>query len=163
MSRSVYRYNVSLCYLYVSLTVSVVSVKRQEVTETAKSVTETSRTYRNFTMAVLYVQLPIAGLDKRYTYGSGRDMRSSNLPTTGFVAVVFIMLPITLTETQVNRADMQNITVVKNRSFMRNKGHVYGQQKYPVRNVSRNIGYIKYNQTSVIRTPIFRNHRIFRI
>ena len=55
MSRSVYRYNVSLCYLYVSLTVSVVSVKRQEVTETAKSVTETSRTYRNFTMAVLYI------------------------------------------------------------------------------------------------------------
>ena len=55
MSRSVYRYNVSLCYLYVSLTVSVVSAKRQEVTETAKSVTETSRTYRNFTMAVLYV------------------------------------------------------------------------------------------------------------
>ena len=54
MSRSVYRYNVSLCYLCVSLTVSVVSVKRQEVTETAKSVTETSRTYRNFTMAVLY-------------------------------------------------------------------------------------------------------------
>ena len=53
MSRSVYRYNVSLCYLYVSLTVSVVSVKRQEVTETAKSVTETSRTKRNFTMAVL--------------------------------------------------------------------------------------------------------------
>ena len=53
MSRSVYRYNVSLCYLCVSLTVSVVSVKRQEVTETAKSVTETSRTYRNFTMAVL--------------------------------------------------------------------------------------------------------------
>ena len=55
MSRSVYRYNVSLCYLYVSLTVSVVSVKRQEVTETAKSVTETSRTYRNFTKAVLYI------------------------------------------------------------------------------------------------------------
>ena len=54
MSRSVYRYNVSLCYLCVSLTVSVVSVKRQEVTETAKSVTETSRTNRNFTMAVLY-------------------------------------------------------------------------------------------------------------
>ena len=54
MSRSVYRYNVSLCYLCVSLTVSVVSVKRQEVTETAKSVTETSRSYRNFTMAVLY-------------------------------------------------------------------------------------------------------------
>ena len=54
MSRSVYRYNVSLCYLCVSLTVSVVSVKRQEVTETAKSVTETSRTYRNFTLAVLY-------------------------------------------------------------------------------------------------------------
>ena len=54
MSRSVYRYNASLCYLCVSLTVSVVSVKRQEVTETAKSVTETSRTYRNFTMAVLY-------------------------------------------------------------------------------------------------------------
>ena len=58
MSRSVYRYNVSLCYLYVSLTVSVVSVKRQEVTETAKSVTETSRTYRNFTMAVLYSLSP---------------------------------------------------------------------------------------------------------
>lgn len=56
MSRSVYRYNVSLCYLCVSLTVSVVSVKRQEVTETAKSVTETSRTYRNFTMAVLYIE-----------------------------------------------------------------------------------------------------------
>ena len=56
MSRSVYRYNVSLCYLCVSLTVSVVSVKRQDVTETAKSVTETSRTYRNFTMAVLYLR-----------------------------------------------------------------------------------------------------------
>ena len=56
MSRSVYRYNVSLCYLCVSLTVSVVSVKRQEVTETAKSVTRTSRTYRNFTMAVLYIE-----------------------------------------------------------------------------------------------------------
>ena len=54
MSRSVYRYYVSLCYLCISLTVSVVSVKRQEVTETVKSVTETSRTYRNFTMAVLY-------------------------------------------------------------------------------------------------------------
>ena len=59
MSRSVYRYNVSLCYLCVSLTVSVVSVKRQDVTETAKSVTETSRTYRNFTMAVLYVKTRI--------------------------------------------------------------------------------------------------------
>ena len=57
MSRSVYRYNVSLCNLWVSLTVSVVSVKRQEVTETAKSVTETSRTYRNFTMAVLYLYI----------------------------------------------------------------------------------------------------------
>ena len=55
MSRSVYRYNVSLCYLCVSLTVSAVSVKRQEVTETAKSVIETSRTNRNFTMAVLYM------------------------------------------------------------------------------------------------------------
>ena len=66
MSRSVYRYNVSLCYLYVSLTVSVVSVKRQEVTETAKSVTETSRTYRNFTMAVLY--LPIAEIHGLQSY-----------------------------------------------------------------------------------------------
>ena len=62
MSRSVYRYNVSLCYLCVSLTVSVVSVKRQEVTETAKSVTETSRTYRNFTMAVLYIRIILDGV-----------------------------------------------------------------------------------------------------
>ena len=28
-----------------------------------------------------------------------------------------------LPETQVNRANIQNILVVKNRSFMRNKGH----------------------------------------
>ena len=63
MSRSVYRYNVSLCYLYVSLTVSAVLVNRQEVTETAKSVTEMSRTYRNFTMAVLYLSSQTILLD----------------------------------------------------------------------------------------------------
>ena len=52
-----------------------------------------------------------------------------------------------LPETQVNRANIQNIPVVKNRSFMRNNvflcPNIYGQQKYPVRNVSGNIGYIK--------------------
>ena len=56
-----------------------------------------------------------------------------------------------LLETQVNRAYSQNISVVKNGSFMRNKGYVflcvcpniYGQQKYPVRNMYGNIGYIK--------------------
>ena len=73
MSRSVYRYNVSLCYLCVSLTVSVVSVKRQEVTETAKSVTETSRTNRNFTMAVLYVM--ITYVSKENNLGPGDKIR----------------------------------------------------------------------------------------
>ena len=88
------------------------------------------------------MQLPIAGLDKRYTCGSGRDMRRSDLPTTGFIAVVFIMLPnnrfyriITfylkhLPETQVNRVNIPNIPVVKNRGFMRNKGHVFGVRTF---------------------------------
>ena len=58
-------------------------------------------------------------------------------------------LSVSLPETQVNRANCQNNSVVKNESFMRNKGpvflcpNIYGQQKYPVRNVSGNIGYIK--------------------
>ena len=58
-------------------------------------------------------------------------------------------LSVSLLETQVNRANCQNNSVVKNESFMRNKGpvflcpNIYGQQKYPVRNVSGNIGYIK--------------------
>ena len=52
-------------------------------------------------------------------------------------------------ETQVNRTNIQSIQVVKNRSFMRNEGHVFGvrtftdRKKCPVRNVSGNIGYIK--------------------
>ena len=33
-------------------------------------------------------------------------------------------------ETQVNRANIQNIQVVKNRSFMRNKGHVFGVRTF---------------------------------
>ena len=89
-------------------------------------------------------------------------MRSSNLPTTGFLTMLCKRLPIfywthtghnglsvSLLETQVNRANCQNISVVKNESFVRNKGpvflcpNIYGQQKYPVRNVSGNIGYIK--------------------
>ena len=92
-------------------------------------------------------------------------MRSSNLPMTGFLTMLFKRLPynifywthtghnglsVSLPETQVNRANCQNISVVKNESFMRNKGpvfflclNIYGQQKYPVRNVSGNIGYIK--------------------
>ena len=94
-------------------------------------------------------------------------MRSSNLPTTGFLAMLFKRLPynrfywthtghnglsVSLPETQVNRANCQNISVVINESFMRKKGpvfflcvcpNIYGQQKYPVRNVSGNIGYIK--------------------
>ena len=86
-------------------------------------------------------------------------MRSSNLPTTGFLTMLFKRLPynifywthtgqnglsVSLPETQVNRAKCQNISVVKNESFMRNKGpvflcpNIYGQQKYPVRNVSGN-------------------------
>ena len=72
MSRSVYRYNVSLCYLYVLLTVSVVSVKRQEVTEIAKSVTETSRTYRNFTMAVLYMSIYFVTVRGKLLHGTLR-------------------------------------------------------------------------------------------
>ena len=32
--------------------------------------------------------------------------------------------------TQVNRANIQNIQVVKNRSFMRNKGHVFGVRTF---------------------------------
>ena len=106
-----------------------------------------------------------ASLDKQYTCGSGRDMRSSNLPTTGFLTMLFKRLPYnifywthtghnglsdSLPETQVNRANCQNISVVKNGNFMRNKGpvfflcpNIYGQQKYPVMNVSGNIGYIK--------------------
>ena len=58
-------------------------------------------------------------------------------------------LSVSLPETQVNRANCQNISVVKNESFMRNKvpvflcPNIYGQQKYPVRNMSGNIGYIK--------------------
>ena len=91
-------------------------------------------------------------------------MRSLNLPMTDFLAMLFKMLPynrfywtdtgynglsVSLPETQVNRANCQNNLVVKNESFMRNKGpvflcpNIYGQQKYPVRNVSGNIGYIK--------------------
>ena len=35
-----------------------------------------------------------------------------------------------LPETQVNRANIQNIQVVKNRSFMRNKGHVFGVRTF---------------------------------
>ena len=90
-------------------------------------------------------------------------MRSSNLPTTDFLVMLFKRLPysrfywthtghnglsVSLPETQ-DRANCQNISVVKNESFMRNKGpdflcpNIYGQQKYPVRNVSGNIGYIK--------------------
>ena len=67
-------------------------------------------------------------------------MRSSNLPTTGFLAMLFKRLPynrfywthtghnglsVSLPETQVNRANCQNISVVKNESFMRNKGPVF--------------------------------------
>ena len=93
-------------------------------------------------------------------------MRSSNLPTTGFLAMLFKRLPynrfywthtghnglsVSLPETLVYRANCQNISVVKNESFMSNKGpvvvvlspNIYGQQNYPVRNVSGNIGYIK--------------------
>ena len=93
-------------------------------------------------------------------------MGSTNIPTTGFLAMLFICYPtihvdftgsiqdITvylshLPETYVNRANIQNIPAVQNRSFMRNKGHVflcpnvYGQQKYHVGNMSGNIGYIK--------------------
>ena len=33
-------------------------------------------------------------------------------------------------ETQVNRANIQNIQVVKNRSFMRNKGLVFGVRTF---------------------------------
>ena len=62
---------------------------------------------------------------------------SSNLPTTGFLAMLFKRLPynrfywthtghnglsVSLPETQVNRANCQNISVVKNESFMRNQG-----------------------------------------
>ena len=91
-------------------------------------------------------------------------MRSLNLPTTDFLAMLFKRLPynrfywtgtgynglsVSLPETQVNRANCQNNSVVKNESLMRNKGpvflclNIYGQQKYPVRNLSGNIGYIK--------------------
>ena len=67
-------------------------------------------------------------------------MRSSNLPTTGFLTMLFKRLPynifywthtghnglsVSLPETQVNRANCQNISVVKNESFMRNKGPVF--------------------------------------
>ena len=67
-------------------------------------------------------------------------MRSSNLPTTGFLAMLFKRLPynrfywthtghnglsVSLPETQVNRANCQNISVVKNESFMRNKGPIF--------------------------------------
>ena len=50
-------------------------------------------------------------------------MRSSNIPTTGFIAMSYLSH---LPETQVNRTNKQNIPIVKNRSFMRNKGHVFG-------------------------------------
>ena len=67
-------------------------------------------------------------------------MRSSNLPTTGFLAMLFKRLPyyrfywthtghnglsVSLPETHVNRANCQNISVVKNESFMRIKGPVF--------------------------------------
>ena len=76
-------------------------------------------------------------------------MRSANLPTTGFLAMLFQRILLDayktmdylshLPETKVNRAYCQKILVVKNGSFMRNKRHVffvcvcpniYGQQKY---------------------------------
>ena len=52
-----------------------------------------------FTNIVL-IETNSACLDKPYTCGSGREMPSLNLPTTGFLAMLFIMLPnnrITLT------------------------------------------------------------------
>ena len=67
-------------------------------------------------------------------------MRSLNLPTTDFLAMLFKRLPynrfywadtgynglsVSLPETQVNRANCQNNSVVKNESFMRNKGPVF--------------------------------------
>ena len=84
---------------------------------------------------------------------SSRDMHVSNLLTTCFLAMLFIMLPnnrfywthtghnglsISLIGNQVNRVNFvnrQNFRVVKNGSFMRNKGrflcpYIYGQQKY---------------------------------
>ena len=91
------------------------------------------------------MQLPIASPDKRYTCGSGRDMRSSNLPTTGLIAVVFIMLPnnrfwwthirhnglsITLTGNTGKQSKCTKIPVVKNISLMRNKGHVFGVRTF---------------------------------
>ena len=47
-----------------------------------------------------------------------------------------------------NRANIHNIPVVKNRSFMRNKGHVFGvrtitDRKIPCQERVRKIGYIK--------------------
>ena len=81
-----------------------------------------------------------ASLDKQYICGSGRNMRSSNLPTTDFLTMLFKRLPnnrfywthtghnglsVSLSETQVNRANFQNISAVKNESFMRNKGPVF--------------------------------------
>ena len=76
-------------------------------------------------------------------------MRRSNLPTTVFIAVVFIVLPITLTKNTGKKSKYTNIPVVKNRSLMGNKGHVFGvrtfmdSKKFPVRNVYGNIGYFK--------------------
>ena len=67
-------------------------------------------------------------------------MRSLNLPTTDFLAMLFKRLPynrfywtdtgynglsVSLPETKVNRANCQNNSVVKNESFMRNKGPVF--------------------------------------
>ena len=67
-------------------------------------------------------------------------MRSLNLPTTDFLGMLLKRLPynrfywtdtgynglsVSLLETQVNRANCQNNSVVKNESFMRNKGPVF--------------------------------------
>ena len=42
-----------------------------------------------------------------------------------YFSVYFSVYLSHLPDTQVNRANIQNIPVVQNRSFMRNKGHVF--------------------------------------
>ena len=93
-------------------------------------------------------------------------MRSSNLPTSGFLAMPFIMLPnkrfkwtntghngisITLTGntgkqrlskyTKYSRSEKQKFYEKKVKSLL--CPNIYRQQKYPVKNVFGNIGYTK--------------------
>ena len=50
--------------------------------------------------------------------------------TQQYILDITVYLPHYKSEMQVNGANIQNIQVVKNRSFMRNKGHVFGVRTF---------------------------------